>query len=170
MIMATQNPLESYGTFPLPEAQTDRFFMRLSLGYMQREEELSVLRGDDTVRMVEQLSPRVTDEQTAELKEAVRQISVSDDVAGYIMDIVEATRKHKHIRIGASTRGALALYKASQAAAALSGRNYVTPKDVKSMTPCILAHRLTVASSVRRGEDEMLIQDILENVKVPLED
>ena len=170
MIMATQNPLESYGTFPLPEAQTDRFFMRLSLGYMQREEELLVLRGEDTASIVEQLPQRVTDEQTQQLKAAVKQVPVSDDVAGYIMDIVEATRSHKHIRIGVSTRGALALYKASQACAALSGRNYVTPQDVKEIAPCILAHRLTVASSVRRGEDEALIQDVLDNVKVPLED
>jgi len=170
MIMATQNPLESYGTFPLPEAQTDRFFMRLSLGYMQREDEISVLRSEDAACKIEQLTQKVTDEQTARLKDAIQRVSVSDDVAGYIMDIVEQTRNHKHIRIGVSTRGALALYKASQAAAALQGRSYVTPKDVKCMASCILAHRLTLASTVRRGEDEALILDILENVRVPLED
>lgn len=170
MIMATQNPLESYGTFPLPEAQTDRFFMRLSLGYMQRAEEISVLRGEDSGVLVEALTQQITDEEITALKTAVKQVTVSDDVAGYIMDIVEATRNHKHIRIGVSTRGALALYKASQAAAALAGRDYVTPQDVKTMAPCILAHRLTVASTVRTGEDEALIQDILENVTVPLED
>ena len=170
MIMATQNPLESYGTFPLPEAQTDRFFMRLSLGYMQRQEELDVLRGEDTSALVETLEQMVTDEETAVLKAAVKNVTVSDDVAGYIMDIVEATRTHKHIRIGVSTRGALALYKASQAAAALSGRNYVTPQDVKKLAPCVLAHRLTVASSVRHGHDASLIEEILETVTVPLED
>ena len=170
MIMATQNPLESFGTFPLPEAQTDRFFMRLSLGYMAREEELSVLRGEDTVQLVNELTQQVTNEQTEQLKKAVQSVAVSDDVAGYIMDIIQATREHKHIRIGVSTRGALALYKASQAAAALDGRNYVTPQDVKKLAPCILAHRLTVGSSIRQGEDEALINEILENVKVPLED
>ena len=170
MIMATQNPLESFGTFPLPEAQTDRFFMRLSLGYMAREEELSVLRGEDTVQLVNALTQQVTNEQTEQLKKAVQSVAVSDDVAGYIMDIIQATREHKHIRIGVSTRGALALYKASQAAAALDGRNYVTPQDVKKLAPCILAHRLTVGSSIRQGEDEALINEILENVKVPLED
>ena len=170
MIMATQNPLESYGTFPLPEAQTDRFFMRLSLGYMQREEELSVLRGEDTACVVETLSQMVTDEETAALKQAVKEVAVSADVAGYIMDIVEATRNHKHIRIGVSTRGALALYKASQAAAALAGRNYVIPQDVKLLAPCVLAHRLTVASAVRQGNAEALIEEILETVTVPLED
>ena len=170
MIMATQNPLESYGTFPLPEAQTDRFFMRLRLGYMQRDEELSVLRGEDTAAVVETLSQMVTHEETATLKLAVKEIAVSDDVAGYIMDIVAATRNHKHIRIGVSTRGALALYKASQAAAALAGRNYVIPQDVKMMAPCVLAHRLTVAGAARQGNGESLIEEILETVAVPLED
>ncbi len=170
MIMATQNPLESYGTFPLPEAQTDRFFMRLSLGYMLRDEELSVLRGEDTAAVVETLSQMVTDEETAALKQAVKDVAVSEDVAGYIMDIVEATRNHRQIRIGVSTRGALALYKASQAAAALAGRNYVIPQDVKQLAPCVLAHRLTVASTARQGNAENLIEEILETVTVPLED
>ena len=170
MIMATQNPLESYGTFPLPEAQTDRFFMRLSLGYMDREDELSVLRGEDAAALVEKLEATVTEEQTEALKEMVKEVAVSPDVSAYIMDIITATREHGHIRIGVSTRGALALYKASQAAAALAGRNYVIPEDVKEMAPCVLAHRLTTASSVNRGEDEMLIRHILEVVPVPLED
>ncbi len=170
MIMATQNPLESYGTFPLPEAQTDRFFMRLSLGYMQRDEELSVLKGEDTGRIVETLQAQVSDEETARLKEAVRDIEVSDDVAGYIMDLVQATRSDSRIRIGVSTRGALALYKASQAAAALQGRSYVTPDDVKKLAPCVLAHRLTTAGSVKRGEDEALIRELAEKLRVPLED
>jgi MoxR-like ATPase len=120
--------------------------------------------------LVSQLRQCVTEEETFALREAVRSVAVSDDVAGYIMDIVEATRNHKHIRIGVSTRGALALYKAAQAAAALSGRDYVTPQDVKLLAPCVLAHRMTVASSVHHGEDQALIMDILENVKVPLED
>jgi len=169
MIMATQNPLESYGTFPLPEAQTDRFFMRLSLGYMERQEELSVLRGEDTTDTVERLEAKVTDGETAELKAMVRQVEVSGDVAGYIMDLVEATRTSNHIRIGVSTRGALALYKASQAAAALAGRSYVTPEDVKKLAPCVLAHRLTLSGSVRRAESEELIRELAEKVQVPLE-
>lgn len=169
MILATQNPLESYGTFPLPEAQTDRFFMRLSLGYMSREEELSVLRGEDTTYLVEQLEARVTDAQTAELKASVREVEVSDDVANYIMDLIAATRNDSRIRIGVSTRGALALYKASQAAAALDGRCYVKPEDVKKMAPCVLAHRLTTSGSVKRGEDETLIRELAERIPVPLE-
>ena len=170
MIMATQNPLESYGTFPLPEAQTDRFFMRLSLGYMLREEELGVMRGEDTNHIVEALQAQVTDEETAALKAAVHEVEVTDDVAAYIMDIIEATRNDSRIRIGVSTRGALALYKASQAAAALQGRSYVMPEDVKKLAPCVLAHRLTTAGSVKRGEDEALIRELAEKLRVPLED
>ncbi len=170
MIMATQNPLESYGTFPLPEAQTDRFFMRLSLGYMQRDEELSVLRGEDTTYLVEQLQAQVTDEETAALKKAVHEVEVSDDVAAYIMDIIQATRNDSRIRIGVSTRGALALYKASQAAAALAGRDYVMPEDVKALAPCVLAHRLTTAGSVKRGEDDALVRELAQQLRVPLED
>ena len=170
MIMATQNPLESYGTFPLPEAQTDRFFMRLSLGYMDRAEEIAVLQGEDTNLLVQQLAQQVTDEETAAAKAGLAEITVSEAVAGYIMDIIDATRNDSRIRIGVSTRGALALYKASQAAAALSGRNYVIPEDVKALAPCVLAHRLTLSSSVKRGEDNALIQQILVAVAVPLED
>lgn len=169
MIMATQNPLESYGTFPLPEAQTDRFFMRLSLGYMDRGEELSVLQGLDTNLLVQQLSQTVTDEETMAAKEGICEIEVSDDVAGYIMDIIEATRNNPNIRIGVSTRGAIALYKAGQAAAALKGRTFVVPDDIKTLAPNILAHRITTASSVKRGEDVALINQILESVTVPLE-
>lgn len=169
MIMATQNPLESYGTFPLPEAQTDRFFMRLSLGYMQRQDELDVLRGEDTVDTVARLEAVVTEEQTAQLKSMVRQIEVSEDVAGYLMDLVEATRTDQHVRIGVSTRGALALYRAAQAAAALDGRNYVIPEDVKKLAPCVLAHRLTLSGSTRRAESEGLIRDLAEKLTVPLE-
>ena len=170
MIMATQNPLESYGTFPLPEAQTDRFFMRLSLGYMEREQELSVLRGEDTNSIVEKLEAVVTDDETAALKAAVKEVEVTPDVAGYIMDLIEATRNDTRIRIGVSTRGALALYKAAQAAAALDGRSYVKPEDVKKLAPAVLAHRLTTAGSVKRGEDEALIRELAEKVRVPLED
>ena len=170
MIMATQNPLESYGTFPLPEAQTDRFFMRLSLGYMDRNDEISVLQGLDANILVQQLTQTVSNEETAAAKAGIHEIEVSDDVAGYIMDIIEATRNDPNIRIGVSTRGAIALYKAGQAAAALRGRAYVVPDDIKALAPTILAHRIVTASSVKRGEDVSLICQILDSVTVPLED
>ena len=169
MIMATQNPLESQGTFPLPEAQTDRFFMRLSLGYMRREQELSVLTGEDTDDLVSRLTACVTPEDTAAAKRAVRGVEVTADVAGYLLDLVTATRSDTRIRIGVSTRGALALYRASQAAAALQGRGYVTPEDVKALAPSVLAHRIVMAGAGRMTEGEELIGSLAETCRVPLE-
>ncbi len=169
MIMATQNPLESHGTFPLPEAQTDRFFMRLSLGYMERAQELSVLTGEDTGAAVAALSPLVTAEDTAAAKRSVSAVEVTPDVAGYLMDLITATRNDTRIRIGVSTRGALALYAASQAAAALSGRSYVTPEDIKAMAPSVLSHRLVVAGAGKVSESEDLIRELAETCRVPLE-
>ena len=169
MIMATQNPLESQGTFPLPEAQTDRFFMRLSLGYMEREQELAVLTGTDTNEIVASLRPCVTAEDTAAMKRAVSEIEVTRDVAAYIMDIITATRNDTRIRIGVSTRGALALYKASQAAAALAGRGYVTPEDVKALAPAVLAHRIVTTGGGRMAESEAIIAELAETCSVPLE-
>ena len=169
MIMATQNPLESQGTFPLPEAQTDRFFMRLSLGYMERGQELAVLTGADTNEIVGSLHPCVTPEETETMKRTVREIEVTDDVAGYLMDIVTATRNDSRIRIGVSTRGALALYKASQAAAALAGRTYVTPEDVKALAPAVLAHRILTVGGGRMSESEAIIAELAETCSVPLE-
>ena len=170
MIMATQNPLESHGTFPLPEAQTDRFFMRLSLGYMEREQELSVLMGTDTAEIISDLSSCVAPEDTAALMRAVRQIEVSPDVAGYLMDLVAATRSDSRIRIGVSTRGALALYRASQARAALAGRSYVAPEDVKALAPAVLAHRIVMAVGGKMSESEALIGELAETCKVPSEE
>ena len=169
MIMATQNPLESHGTFPLPEAQTDRFFMRLSLGYMERAQELSVLTGADTNALVAALAPLVTPEDTAFAQQAVSAVEVAPEVAGYMMDIVEATRGDSRIRIGVSTRGALALYKASQAAAALAGRAYVLPEDVKALAPAVLAHRIVMAVGGKMSESEALISELSEACRVPME-
>ena len=168
MVMATENPLESYGTFPLPEAQVDRFFMRLSLGYMTRAEELQVISRRPAASIVTELEPVVTDEETAQLKEMLPGIHVSDEVADYILDIIEATRKDDRIANGVSTRGGIALYQASQAYAALHGRDYVIPEDVRDLAPCILAHRVG-SSTTSRKESEAYIHELLKTVKVPLE-
>ena len=168
MVMATENPLESYGTFPLPEAQVDRFFMRLSLGYMTRTEELQVISRRPAASIVTELEPVVTDEETAQLKEMLPGIHVSDEVADYILDIIEATRKDDRIANGVSTRGGIALYQASQAYAALHGRDYVIPEDVRDLAPCILAHRVG-SSTTSRKESEAYIHELLKTVKVPLE-
>ena len=169
MIMATQNPLESHGTFPLPEAQTDRFFMRLSLGYMERGQELSVLTGADTNDTVAALAPLVTPEDTAAARRAVAAVEVTPDVAGYLLDLVTATREDSRIRIGVSTRGALALYRAAQAHAALAGRNYVMPEDVKALAPSVLAHRLVMAGAGKMSESEAFVRELAANCQVPLE-
>lgn len=169
MVMATQNPLESYGTFPLPEAQVDRFFMRLSLGYMRREQELAVIARKPAAAIVSELEQRVTEEETMKLKEMVREVHVSDDVAGYMMDIIAATREDESLSGGVSTRGGIALYHGSQAMAALSGRDYVIPEDVRDLAPAVLAHRIGSSSASRR-ESEAYVQRIVSSVRVPLEE
>ena len=169
MVMATQNPLESYGTFPLPEAQIDRFFMRLSLGYMSREDELAVIARRPAAAIVSELPCVVTPEETARLKRERTQVRVSPDVAGYIMDILTATRTGGRAAGGVSTRGGIALYQASQTLAALHDRDYVIPEDVRDLAVCVLAHR-SGGASVSRSDSEGYIRRLLGEVKVPLEE
>ncbi len=170
MVMATQNPVESYGTFPLPEAQIDRFFMRLSLGYMTREQELEVIGRRSAVSIINEMSPCVNESDIAFLRSGCAEVRVSSDVANYIMDIIDATRSESSFRNGVSTRGATALYKAAQATAAMSGREYVSPEDVKAVTPAVLGHRLTGSGSYRPVDLMRRLNTILDNVTVPLED
>ena len=169
MVMATQNPIESYGTFPLPEAQVDRFFMRLSMGYMEREQELAVIARPSTLTLVEELEQVVTLEETMELQDSFYEVSVSDDVAGYIMDLVSITRNATELVNGVSTRGAIALYKAAQVTAAIAGRDYVIPEDVVREAIPVLAHRVTAASGSRKDAENYLRQKVAA-VVVPLED
>jgi MoxR-like ATPase len=169
MVMATQNPIESYGTFPLPEAQVDRFFMRLSMGYMTREQELSVISRTSTLALVEELEQVVTAEETAQLQKQLHEVTVSADVASYIMDIVTATRNTGELVNGVSTRGAIALYKAAQVTAAMAGRDYVIPEDVAQEAVPVLAHRVTAASGSREDAEKYLISR-LRTASVPLED
>ena len=169
MVMATQNPVESYGTFPLPEAQTDRFFMRLKLGYMTREQELSVISRPSTSDIVESLKPVVTAEETQYLKENYKNVTVHESVSGYLMDIITATRSESAFITGVSTRGAIALYKAAQVTAAFSGRDFVLPEDIKMLAPYVLAHRIVGASSMSSGDAEEYIGKVVASVPVPLE-
>jgi len=161
MVMATQNPLESYGTFPLPDAQVDRFFMRLSLGYMTREQEMQVMARTSTLDIVSSLERAVTEEETRYVRGAYTEAKVSREVLGYMMDIIEATRGAGSFAAGVSTRGAIALYKASQVTALLSGRDYVIPEDVKHVAPYVLGHRM--------GGGAQAVKDILAKTPVPLE-
>lgn len=168
LVMATQNPLESYGTFPLPEAQIDRFFMRLSLGYMTREQELQVLSREATVDIIAGMKQTVSDEDTAYVRSAYREVHVSDDVKGYLMDLVDKTRSDQ-FTVGVSTRGALALYKAAQARAALSGRDYVIPEDIRDVAAPVLAHRITSGAGVKRKDAEAQLAMLIDQIPVPLE-
>ncbi len=168
IVMATQNPVESYGTFPLPEAQMDRFFMRLSLGYMTREQEIGVLRREDSRTIVDSLETVAAREEIAALRAAYPQVRVNDDIAGYIMDLAEHTRKSRLLTCGVSTRGTLALYRAAQIAAAFAGRDYVIPEDVKKEAAAVLPHRLTVISGSHLSP-ERFVENMLEEIAVPLE-
>ncbi|MBR0421356.1 MAG: AAA family ATPase [Clostridia bacterium] len=168
MVMATQNPIESYGTFPLPEAQMDRFFMRLKLGYMTREQEISVLRRPDAKQLLEEIFPVVSSEEIEALRAGFSEVRVSDDIANYIMDIVDSTRTNETIANGVSTRGSLALYCASQIYAAMQGRDYVIPEDVKKEALCVLPHRIMLVSS-SHADYTRFISNLIEGIEVPLE-
>ena len=168
IVMATQNPIESYGTFPLPEAQLDRFFMKLSLGYMSPEQEKEVLRRADTKDIIGTLSPIVTAEELAELRRAFREVEVSEPVADYIMSIITATRRSDRLAYGVSARGSLALYKAAQISAAMEGRSFVIPEDVKANAVPVLAHRLAVVTSSHMDPEEY-VRQLLEELPVPVE-
>ena len=169
MVMATQHPIESYGTFPLPEAQMDRFFMRLSMGYMDRQQELSVISRPSTLALVESLQQVVTVEETLQLRQQLHQVHVSEDVAAYILDIVQSTRNASVLVGGVSTRGAIALYKAAQVTAAMEGRDYVIPEDVVREALPVLSHRLTTASG-SRADGENFLKEQIGALAVPLED
>ncbi len=171
IVLATQNPIEYEGTFPLPEAQLDRFLMRLSLGYPGREDEslmLQRLRKEHPIERIEQV---VEGEILEGLRDTVTDVHVERTLEQYILDIVRATRDHVDIALGASPRGSIALYKTAQALAALRGRDYVVPDDVKLLAPLTLAHRLIVKpeSQLRGRTAEALLQEILDQVDLDLE-
>ncbi len=168
IVMGTQNPIESYGTFPLPEAQLDRFFMKLSLGYMDREQEISLMGRRDAKDIVGDLRPVVGREETAEAWREIAGVSVSREVKAYLMDLVEATRTGTAEVNGVSARGTLALYKAACITAAMAGRSYVIPEDVKKEAVPVLAHRLRISSDSHK-DPARLVERILSEVNVPLE-
>ena len=148
----------------------DRFFMKLSLGYMNRKDELAVMARKSTNALLEELSCVVTEEEIRELKETYHNVTVSEAVAGYMMDIIETTRTHADVLIGSSTRGAIALYEASQVLAAFRGRDYVLPEDVKELAPVILAHRLTYRGVFQQSEGRSAFERLLNEVAVPTEE
>lgn len=169
MVAATQNPIESYGTFPLPEAQMDRFMMRMKLGYMQRSEEISVALRRDTTDIIAELSAVVTPEETLALRRELDSIEINEVSMSYVMDIIEKTRNDGRLNVGASPRGTICLCKAAKCYAAFQGRTYVTPDDVKFLAPFVLAHRLHYKTAVGKAEADEIFMDILNETKVPTE-
>ena len=169
IVMATQNPLESYGTFPLPEAQVDRFFMKLSLGYMTRQQEMQVLTRQATTDIIAEIQPVVTREEIHYVKTHFREVEVGTDVRNYLMDLVEKTRKESQFISGVSTRGALALYKACQVNAAFAGRDYVLPEDIRDVARPVLGPRIFSGGGARAQEAELLLDRMIGEIPVPLE-
>lgn len=168
-VMATQNPVESYGTFPLPEAQLDRFFMKISLGYMKREQEMKVISRPSSETLLQELTPVLMPEEIREMKTELTKVLVHEDVLGYMMDIVEKTRTESRFMTGVSTRGAIALYKASQARAASMGREFVIPEDVKHVAPCVLSHRIISKGSESFADARSYLKKLVDTIPVPLE-
>jgi len=169
-VMATQNPIEHEGTYPLPEAQVDRFLLRIDVGYPTRDQEIEVLqrrrqrRTDDAT-----IEPVTTPDEVRALQAAVEEVHVDPAVEGYMVDIVVATRAHSQVEVGASPRGSLALLKASRARAAIAGRDFVTPDDVKTIAGPALAHRLILKPDpwIRGVRTATVLADVLAQVPVP---
>jgi len=171
LVLATQNPIELEGTFPLPEAQVDRFLIRLAIGYPTKEEEHTILLRFEQQDPLEDLAPVTTPGELVGVQQQVRQVRVEESVRGYIVDVVRATREHQEIQLGASPRGTLALYRCAQALAAIRGRAYVLPDDVKLLVPYVLTHRILISPATRlRGRLVAdVLMDVIETVPVPVE-
>ncbi|SRR6266496_383535 len=171
IVIATQNPIELEGTFPLPEAQLDRFLMRLRLDYPSQSEERLILQRFKEEQPLQELKPVLDAEQLQMLQKIIRKVHVEPGVENYVVELVRATRNHSGIELGVSPRGTLALYRASQAHAAIHGRNYVIPDDVKRMARPVLSHRMIATSQSRlHGRVmEQIVDDVLHTVAVPVE-
>jgi MoxR-like ATPase len=170
LVLATQNPYEFEGTYPLPESQLDRFLLRCRIGYPDRAAEREILTCHRAGEPIDHLKPVLTGANMVHLQRLVRSIRVEESLNDYILDLVEGTRKHPDVYLGASTRAALALYRASQALALLEGREYVVPDDIKRLALPVLAHRI-LAKSFRQGSRvdtaERIVSDIVEQTAIP---
>lgn len=169
LVLATQNPIEYEGTFPLPEAQLDRFMLRIRLGYPQKEHEQQILDAQQFVHPINEIEQVVTVEELLQAQEQVKQVHVDELIKHYIVDLVALTRDHPDAYLGASPRGSLTLYKTTQVWAALEGRDYVIPDDVKYLAMAALAHRLIVSPSARIKDVDprAVVEDVLQSVPVP---
>ncbi|HRJ42714.1 MAG TPA: MoxR family ATPase [Caldilineaceae bacterium] len=170
LVIATQNPIELEGTFPLPEAQLDRFVMQLKLGYPDEAEEAEMLLRYEQDEPLDELQPVVHIDDLLALQKQVRAIHVSDDLRAYLLRVVRSTREHPSVELGVSPRGTLALYRASQAFAALRGREYVIPSDVQHLAPALLTHRIHISPQTRlRGRTpQQVVAEVVGSVAVPV--
>jgi MoxR-like ATPase len=171
LVLATQNPIELEGTFPLPEAQLDRFLLKMAIGYPDEQEEHRMLLRYEHDDPLQTLEPVTTPEDLLALQGQVRHVRVEESVRGYVVDVVRATRTSDDIQLGVSPRGTLALYHCAQALAAIRGREFVLPDDVKLLAPYVLTHRVLINPSTRlRGRQLTdVLMDVIETVPVPVE-
>jgi MoxR-like ATPase len=169
IVLATQNPIEYEGTFPLPEAQLDRFLLRLNLGYPSRLDEIAILKRQRQAHPLDSLPTVAQIDELLQLQGAIKEVYVDDLIEEYIVGITTATRHHEDVYLGASARGSLALYRTAQAWAAINGRDYVAPDDVKDLAAAVLGHRIIVSPSarIRSVTAAAVIEDVLSGVAVP---
>jgi MoxR-like ATPase len=169
MVVATQNPIEYQGTYPLPEAQIDRFLMKINIGYLRPEEEVRVISEQKMQHPIETLKPAMELEKVLELQEKVKKIEVSSHVLKYIVNLVSATREKEEVKLGSSPRASISLMKATSAWALLEGRDYVIPDDVVNLLPWILKHRIMLQSKALMADKtpEHVIYELIKNTPIP---
>jgi MoxR-like ATPase len=173
LVVATQNPVESTGTYPLPESQLDRFLMRLSMGYPGRDEELELLRTGGTEPELKQLKPVLTADEVLNLQQVVQEVHIATELRTYLLEVVETTRRHGSLSLGVSTRGCLAWQRSAQAMALVRGRSFVIPDDLQDTAETVLAHRVLLSDPLlgdgweRSRQERAVIRAILEEVPVP---
>lgn len=170
IVIATENPIENSGTFPLPEAQLDRFIMKLSMGYPNLDEEISIMNRFISDNPLESISEVCSKEEIIEMQKLIKEVYVHKDILKYIADIIQATRNDDSIDLGVSPRGTLALLKCCQSFAAINNRKYVVPDDVKNLVPYVLGHRIIPNNSINSMEgNNKIIKNIVDNIPVPTE-
>ncbi len=172
MVIATQNPIEHHGTYPLPESQLDRFLMRIQMGYPSREDEMDILRSNIDFAAADELAPVISGEEIGSAQRRVEKVRVEESLLKYIMRLVEATRQSEYLDLGISPRGSMALYRAAQAMAYLDGRDWCEPEDIKELAIPVFSHRVIVSprysSPLRQSdESESIVETILEEVRAP---
>jgi MoxR-like ATPase len=173
LVIATQNPVEHHGTYPLPESQLDRFLMRVRMGYPEAAAEREILRSQGGASQLEDMRPVLTGADVLEMQAAVKQIRVDESLVSYALEIVRRTRESDYLSLGVSPRGAQALYRAAQATAFLEGRSFCTPEDFKPLAVPVFAHRVVVnghyASTAQKSEQaDQVLREIVESVAVPV--